>query len=96
VQKGEHGRMNMHGVMIGSIYGDTRYVVSCSSRANVYEKYAPVFASIMGSVDLKSKYHPFATGYYRDFLADPVLTLPRAKPGTIFPKNAFMLRSGSE
>lgn len=89
------GRMNMYGSMIGSIYGDTRYIVSCASRAGAYQKYAPVFASIMGSVNLESKYNPFATGYYRNFLADPVLMLPRSKPGTIHEKETFVLRPGN-
>ncbi len=89
VQANGSGKMNMYGEMIGSIYADTRYVVSCSSRMEVFEQYAPVFATIMGSVDLATKYHPFATGYYRDFLADPQLTLPRTKPGTIYRKNSF-------
>jgi hypothetical protein len=89
VQSNGEGKMNMYGEMIGSIYADTRYIVSCASKADVFEKYAPVFASIMGSVDLDTKYHPFATGYYRDFLADPKLTLPRTKPGTIYTKNSF-------
>jgi len=89
-------KMGMYGEMIGSIYGDTRYIVSCASKAGVFKKYAPVFASIMGSVDLESKYHPFATGYYRDFLADPQLMLPRTKPGTIFKKDDFILEPGHD
>lgn len=87
-------KMEMHGEMIGSIYADTRYVVSCSSKAALFEKYAPVFASIMGSVALEQKYHPFATGFYRDFLADPKLKLVRTKPGTIWRKNEYVLNSG--
>lgn len=79
----------MYGVMIGSVYGGKLYVASCGSTFEAYNKMAPVFAGILGSVDLKSKYHPFAIGYYRDFLADPKLVLPRVKPGTINPKNTF-------
>jgi len=82
----------MFGEMIGSIYGDMRYVISCSSKAAEFEKYAPVFASIMGSMDFDSKYHPFATGYYRDFLSDPKLVLPRTKPGTITERQWFRLQ----
>jgi hypothetical protein len=73
----------MYGVMIGSIYGDKRYVASCTAKAEVYEKWAPVFMEVLDSVDLDSRYHPFATGYYRNFLLDPKLNLPRSKPGTI-------------
>lgn len=73
----------MYGIMIASLYGENRYVVSCSSRLEAFNRWAPVFASIMGSVEFKDKYHPFAIGYYRDFLSDPQLALPRVKPGTI-------------
>lgn len=86
-------RVRMYGAMIGSIHGDMRYVVSCSARIDEYAKYATLFASIMDSVELEAKYHPFAIGYYRDFLADPKLMLVRSKPGTIHPKNKFFLRS---
>jgi len=88
-----HGKVNMYGEQIASIYADTRYVVSCSSRLEQFNKYAPLFATIMGSVDLDPRYHPFATGYYRDFLADPKLMLPRSKPGTIFPKGDYALQT---
>jgi hypothetical protein len=74
----------MYGVMIASIYGEKRYVASCASKAEVYEKWAPVFAEVLDSVDLDSRYHPFATGYYRNFLMDPKLHLPRSKPGTAY------------
>lgn len=76
-------KIPMYGVMIGSIYGGKRYIAGCSSRYEAYERWAPLFASILGSVELEQKYHPFATGYYRDFLADPKLVLPRVKPGTL-------------
>jgi hypothetical protein len=85
------GKINMYGESIASIYADKRFVVSCSSKLEEFKKYAPVFATIIGSVDLDTRYHPFATGYYRDFLADPVLTLPRSQPGTIHQKNAIPL-----
>lgn len=80
----------MYGVMIGSIYGGKRYVANCSSKMEVYDRWSPVFASILDSVELKSKYHPFAIGYYRDFLMDPKLVLPRTKPGTVG-KNTFRM-----
>ncbi len=73
----------MYGVMIASLYGSQRYVASCGSRLDAFNRWAPVFASILGSVEFKDKYHPFAIGYYRNFLADPQLALPRVKPGTI-------------
>jgi hypothetical protein len=73
----------MYGMMIASLYGDRRYVASCASKLENFNRWSPVFASILGSVELKDKYHPFAIGYYRDFLADPQLALPRVKPGTV-------------
>lgn len=73
----------MYGIMIGSLYGENRYVASCSSRLDVFNRWGDVFASILGSIELKDKYHPFAIGYYRDFLADRELALPRVKPGTM-------------
>lgn len=79
----------MYGVMIGSIYGDKKYIASCSAKLDMYDRWAPVFASILDSVELKSKYHPFATGYYRNFLADPVLALPRVKPGSTSGMNSY-------
>lgn len=81
------GPVSMQGAMIGGIYGGKRYVVSCSAKAEVYAKWSDVFASIMDSVELHDRYHPFATGYYRAFLNDPKLALPRIKPGTIHTKN---------
>ena len=93
VQEGGKGKMEMYGAMIGSIYADTRYIVSCSARLEEFKKYAPLFASIMGSVELDAKYHPFAIGYYRDFLMDSQLLLPRTKPGTIHPKEDFAIPS---
>jgi hypothetical protein len=75
-------KVPMYGIMISSLYGDKRYVAACASKSEVYERWAPVFSSILDSVDFDSRYHPFPNGYYRDFLADPKLVLPRLKPGT--------------
>ncbi|MBI1214858.1 MAG: hypothetical protein GC185_03450 [Alphaproteobacteria bacterium] len=71
----------MRGVMLASIYDGDRYEMTCSSKAEVYPRWASLFVSIMDSVELKSKYHPFPTGYYRNFLMDPKLVLPSLKPG---------------
>lgn len=78
----------MYGVGIASLYAEKKFITTCSSKSDVYGRWADVFASIMDSVELKSKYHPFAIGYYRDFLADPKLVLPRVKPGTVS-RNSF-------
>lgn len=84
----------MYGIMFASLYGENLYLSSCASKLESYNRWAPVFASILGSVELKDKYHPFPTGYYRDFLADPELALPRVKPGTIN-KNTYDIRNSS-
>ena len=80
------GISRMRGFMIGSIYGKDRYEIACYSKADVYDRWADLFMSIAGSVQLASKYHPFPTGYYRGFLRDPKLVLPTDKPGTRDPK----------
>ncbi len=80
----------MYGLMMGSLYGGNRYVISCAADSRNYERWAGLFASIIGSVQFKDKYHPFAIGYYRDFLADPKLVLPTTKPGTKH-KNSFYI-----
>lgn len=83
-QKDGKGEMvNMHGVMISSIYGGKRYVGSCSSRAENYNRWSSLFMSILGSVQFDDRYHPFATGYYRNFLMDEKYFPTRIKPGTV-------------
>jgi len=77
-----NGLENMRGVMIGSLYGPNRYEMTCASKLEMYDRYASLFLSIIDSVDMESKYHPFPTGYYRSFLMDDKLVLPRTKPGT--------------
>jgi hypothetical protein len=79
--------INMHGVMISSLYGGKRYVGSCSSRAENYNRWAGLFLSILDSVQFDDRYHIFPTGYYRNFLMDKKLHLPRVKPGTVSVKN---------
>lgn len=80
---GGGSKVAMYGIMLGGIYGDNRYVLSCSAKRDAYEKWVDLFASVMDSVEFEDKYHPFATGYYRAFLNDPKLVLPRSKPGTV-------------
>lgn len=82
--------VKMHGVMISSIYGDKRYVASCSSKAEAYNRWSALFMSILDSVQFDDRYHPFPTGYYRNFLMDPKLELPRIKPGTTATRNQVL------
>jgi hypothetical protein len=80
---GKDKNAKMYGAMLASVYGGKLYVASCSSRHDMYPRYAPIFGEILDSIMLKSKYHIFPTGYYRNFLMDPKLILPRSKPGTV-------------
>lgn len=72
----------MYGTMIGSIHADKKYTVRCSSKFEAFERYAKLFAHIMGSVQLEQKYYPFAAGYYRNFLVDENVDILNDKPGT--------------
>lgn len=78
---GKRQLIPMYGVMLASLYHDKLYVATCSARHEEYAKYATLFGSLLDSVQLDDRYHPFYTGYYRNFLADPKLVLPRSKPG---------------
>ncbi len=77
-----HNKEKMYGSMIGSIHADKKYTVRCTSKFTVFEKYAKLFAHIMGSVQLDQKYFPFAAGYYRNFLVDETIVISDDKPGT--------------
>lgn len=72
----------MYGIMIASLYGDKMYLTACSSKHEQWARYSPLFGSIMDSIMLENRDHIYPTGYYRNFLADPKLVLPRSKPGT--------------
>ena len=72
----------MQALMLGTIYGDTRFVMSCASKADAYPRWAKLFGSVIGSVEFENRYHPFAIGYYRNFLMDETYKPPRLKPGT--------------
>lgn len=72
----------MRGVMFASLYADKIFVTSCSTRAEKFGQYAEIFGSILNSVQFDGRYHPYATGYYRNFLMDPKLVISRLKPGT--------------
>lgn len=73
----------MYTTMAATIYDDTRYTVSCAAKAEAYDRLAPVMGSIMGSFQLEDKYHPFKIGYYRDFLSDKKVPMPKHKPRSV-------------
>jgi hypothetical protein len=92
---GSGNKIPMGGVMIGSIYDGDLYVASCSSRLDTFGRYKNLFGSILDSIQLESKYHPFPTGYYRNFLMDPKLVLARSKPGTVDEVSSSWFNFGS-
>lgn len=59
--------------MLASIYGDHRYLFTCQSEIAAFEKWKPVFASIISSIRYDSRYAAFPTGFYRAFLNDKPL-----------------------
>ncbi len=61
------------GIMFASLYHDQVYIVDCSSEASVYDKWRPAFLSIIKSVDFKKVISERSNGYYRGFMADPVV-----------------------
>ncbi len=82
-EDGDGNKVPMQAIALGSIYGGKRYMATCSSKQELYSKrYADLFLSIIDSTELESKYHPFATAYYRNFLMDEPIHLIRSKPGT--------------
>ena len=63
----------MRADMVATIYGGNRYLFTCQARADRFEKWKPIFGSILSSVHFKEKYPLLPTGYYRNFLADEPL-----------------------
>ena len=63
------------GIMFGTVYHDKAYIVECASEQTLYDKWRPVFLSIIKSIDFEKKIHEFPTGEYRNFKADPAVTI---------------------
>lgn len=61
------------GIAAAALYFDKVYVMDCSARAEAFEKWQPLFLSVIGSVDFKKAHHEVWTGDYRNFLNDPGL-----------------------
>lgn len=77
------------GLMFASLYHDHLYAVDCSSEESVYQKWRPVFLSIVKSVDFEAVRHKDRSGHYRDFDQDPTLTIegPTERDVYEFPQN---------
>lgn len=59
------------GIMAASLYFGKSYIADCSARIEAFEKFQPLFLSIMGSVDFKKAHDELWSGDYRNFFADP-------------------------
>gem|GEM_PF-587434 len=92
-QSKDIGDERMYGAMIGSIYGGKQFIVECKALKQKFDTYSPLFVRIMESVQLEERYHPFAIGYYRDFLNDRHISNMSSKPGTLEHKGQFTLRA---
>lgn len=55
-------------IMFASLYNDKLYILECSSLNHAYERWAPMFQSIVKSVDFKKAYHELKIGDYANFL----------------------------
>lgn len=56
------------GLSFVSLYRDKVYIVECSALKGAYEKWNPVFRSVIKSVDFRKAVHELPTGHYRNFL----------------------------
>jgi hypothetical protein len=75
----EGSLVRKRGLMFAGLYHDRAFIVDCSSQASLYEKWRPVFLSIIKSVDMSKVIFETPAGYYRDFLADPENTIEGPK-----------------
>lgn len=68
VVPGPDSDSSRRGISFVSLYRDTAYITECSALKGVYEKWSPVFRSIVKSVDFRKAVHELPTGHYRNFL----------------------------
>ena len=61
------------GIASASLYNDKAYIVDCSAKQQVFEKWQPLFLSVIGSVDFTKAHDELWTGDYRNFFKDPRL-----------------------
>lgn len=65
---GRDSDSSRRGISFVSLYRDTAYIAECSALKGAYEKWNPVFRSIIKSVDFRKAVHELPTGHYRNFL----------------------------
>lgn len=63
------------GIMFAGLYNDRAYIVDCSSEQTLYDKWRPVFLSIIKSVDFEKTIHEYPDGHYRNFNTDKEVTI---------------------
>lgn len=80
IQPGPGGDALRRGLMTASLYHDTAYIVDCSALEGAYARWAPMFRSVMKSVDFKKAIHEIPSGHYRNFLDDRDWYPPRVDP----------------
>tara|TARA_Y100001001_G_scaffold134448_1_gene135036 strand:+ start:1596 stop:2240 length:645 start_codon:yes stop_codon:yes gene_type:complete len=67
----------MRGLAYATIYHDMRVVVECVSVANRFEKWQPIFAGVVKTVDFDPKFHPHIYGDYRNVFRDYPVYIPQ-------------------
>ena len=63
--------MSRRALMFATNYNDTLYVTECSSHADAFAQWKPLFLSVAKSVDFRKAHHELSVGHYRNFLGDP-------------------------
>ncbi len=61
------------GIAASSLYFDKAYIVDCSASIESFERWQPLFLSVIGSVDFTKTHDELWSGNYRNFFADPRL-----------------------
>lgn len=57
-------------VIFASLYNNNVYVVDCSSKIEVFDKWYPQFMSFIKSVSFDKQVHELPNGHYRPFMMD--------------------------
>lgn len=65
--------VRMRGIYFASLYGDLNVNMGCAVEANKFDKWAPVFFSIVDTLEFPEKYNILRNGHYRNFFRDGVL-----------------------
>lgn len=72
------------GLMSAGIYNDTAYIFECSAEASAYEKWHPIFQSVLHSVEMRPIREQNTNGYYRNFVDDRTLLIHNSRPEDLY------------